>query len=376
RQVRFDYYFFDENCSFRLLELLEVARPSLRLTDQFPLTAIPADTVRAVREAGLITEVNYRPSRERELLARAAPLTADEARWVTRLAGDSAQLQSSAFAALPRERQALIQEAAYRLARYEASGKARDSADAANSYALLQAINRNPPPALNIETPTYPEFGHESRTWQLAAGSRENRAFAEYGLRMAYHDLADNLAGFPLGAQIELGDVRLRQYEGNHWQLEQLELVNIRSLTPRSALLKPWSWQVEAGWERVAGEDGKRRLVPHLNGGGGFAWQPWDGVLGYSMATLRLEHHRDFDAALNAAGGFNAGLLWRNPLGNLLLEGRGDYFDNGEVRRSLQLAQQWELGRDLGLRLQASREFSQFSAPQTEFALQLRWYYY
>ena len=140
RQVRFDYYFFDENCSFRLLELLEVARPSLRLTDQFPLTAIPADTVRAVREAGLITEVNYRPSRERELLARAAPLTADEAQWVTVLAGDSTQLQSSTFAALPRERQALIQEAAYRLARYEASGKARDSADAANSYALLRLL--------------------------------------------------------------------------------------------------------------------------------------------------------------------------------------------------------------------------------------------
>lgn len=376
RQVRFDYYFFDENCSFRLLELLEVARPSLRLTDQFPLTAIPADTVRAVREAGLITDVNYRPSRERELLARAAPLTADEAQWVTVLAGDSTQLQSSTFAALPRERQALIQEAAYRLARYEASGKARDSADAANSYALLQAINRNPPPALNIETPTYPEFGHESRTWQLAAGSREDRAFAEYGLRMAYHDLADNLAGFPLGAQIEIGDLKLRQYEGNHWQLEQLELVNIRSLTPRSALLKPWSWQVATGWERVAGENGKRRLVPHLNGGGGFAWQPWDSVLGYSLATLRLEHHRDFDAPLNAAAGFNLGLLWRNPLGSLLAEGRGDYFDNGEVRRSLALAQQWELSRNLGLRLQASREFSQFSAPQTEFALQLRWYHY
>ena len=206
---------------------------------------------------GKITEVNYRPARERELLARAAPLTADEARWVTRLAGDSAQLQSSAFAALPRERQALIQEAAYRLVRYEAAGQQRDSANAARSYQLLQAINRNPPPALQIETPTYPEFGHESRTWQLAAGSREGRAFAEYGLRMAYHDLADNLAGFPLGAQIELGDIKLRQYEGNHWQLEEFGLVNIRSLTPRSALLKPWSWQVEAGWERVAG-GGKR----------------------------------------------------------------------------------------------------------------------
>jgi hypothetical protein len=48
RYVRFDDYFFDENCSFQLLERLEVARPSLRLTDQLPLTAIPADTVRAV----------------------------------------------------------------------------------------------------------------------------------------------------------------------------------------------------------------------------------------------------------------------------------------------------------------------------------------
>ena len=376
RQVIFDYFFFDENCSYRLLELLEVARPGLRLTEQFPLTAIPADTVRAVREAGMVSDVNYRPSRERELLARAAPLNADELRWVRQLADDEAVLQDDAYQALPVARRALIQEAAYRLVRYEAAGQQRDSANAARSYQILQAINRNPPPALAIETPTYPEYGHESRTWQLAAGSREGRAFAEYGLRMAYHDLADNLAGFPLGAQIELGDIKLRQYEGNHWQLEEFGLVNIRSLTPRSALLKPWSWQVEAGWERVAGEDGQRRLVPHLNGGGGFAWQPWNNVLGYSMATLRLEHHRDFDAPLSAAAGFDAGLLWRNPMGNLLLEAQADYFDNGEVRRSLNLAQQWELGRNLGVRLQASREFSQFSAAQTEFALQLRWYHY
>lgn len=50
KQVRFDYYFFDENCSFRLLELMEIARPGIELTEQFPLTAIPTDTVRAVEE--------------------------------------------------------------------------------------------------------------------------------------------------------------------------------------------------------------------------------------------------------------------------------------------------------------------------------------
>ncbi len=70
KQVRFDYYFFDENCSFRLLELMEIARPGIELTEQFPLTAIPTDTVRAVKNAGLIERIDYRPSREKELLAR------------------------------------------------------------------------------------------------------------------------------------------------------------------------------------------------------------------------------------------------------------------------------------------------------------------
>lgn len=64
KQVRFDYYFFDENCSFRLLELMEIARPGIELTEQFPLTAIPTDTVRAVKNAGLIERIDYRPSRE------------------------------------------------------------------------------------------------------------------------------------------------------------------------------------------------------------------------------------------------------------------------------------------------------------------------
>ena len=53
----------------------------------------------------------------------------------------------------------------------------------------LGAINRNPPPALEMKRPPLPEEGHESRTWQLAGGSRDDRAFAEYGLRMAYHCL-------------------------------------------------------------------------------------------------------------------------------------------------------------------------------------------
>ncbi len=82
KEINFDYYFFDENCSYRLLELLEVARPGLRLTDKFGVTAIPVDTVKAIEAAGMITTSNYRPSQETELRALLSQLTEGELRLV------------------------------------------------------------------------------------------------------------------------------------------------------------------------------------------------------------------------------------------------------------------------------------------------------
>ena len=376
KQIQFDYFFFDENCSYRLLELLQVARPSLRLTEQFPLTAIPTDTVKAVKEAGLVESIQYRPSRERELLSRAEPLSADEQQWVLKVSADQQQLQAPAFKALPRERQALIIDAAYRLERYRANGQERDPQRSQRSFELLRAINQNPAPELDIPQPGLPEDGHQSRTWQAGLGTRGDRAFGEYGLRMAYHDLNDNAESFPLGAQIEILQLKLRQYEGNDWQVQQLDLATIRSLTPRNELLQPLSWQVTGGLERVPGKHDDETLVSHVNGGAGGTWALGEDVLGFALGTVRVEHNNDFAQFIAPAAGFNSGVLWKNPLGNLSLEAKGDYFVNGEVRRSLSLNQQWELSRNLGLRLSAQREFSQLASPENEVMLEVKWYHY
>jgi hypothetical protein len=376
KQIQFDYFFFDENCSYRLLELLQVARPSLRLTEQFPLTAIPTDTVKAVKEAGLVESIEYRPSRERELLSRAEPLTDEEQQWVLKVSADQQQLQTPAFKALARDRQALIIDAAYRLERYRANGQERDPQRAQRSFELLRAINRNPAPELDIPQPGLPEDGHESRTWQAGIGTRGDQAFGEYGLRMAYHDLNDNSESFPLGAQIEILQMKLRQYEGNQWQLQQLDLATIRSLTPRNELLQPLSWQVTGGLERVPGKHDDETLVSHVNGGGGGTWQLGEDMLGFALGTVRVEHNNDFAGFFAPAAGFNTGLLWNNRLGNLSLEAKGDFFTNGEVRRSVSLNQQWELSRNLGLRLSAQREFSHLASPENEVMLELKWYHY
>ncbi|NNA66913.1 DUF4105 domain-containing protein [Pseudomonas gessardii] len=376
KQIQFDYFFFDENCSYRLLELLQVARPGLRLTEQFPLTAIPTDTVKAVKDAGLVEKIDYRPSRERELLERAKPLDSAEQQWVLKISDDQKQLQDPTFKSLGKDRQALIIDAAYRLGRYRANGLERDSERSQRSFELLRAINQNPAPDLQIERPGLPENGHESRTWQAGIGTRGDKAFGEYGLRMAYHDLNDNAEGFPLGAQIEILQMKLRQYEGNNWQLQQLDLATIRSLTPRNELLQPLSWQVTGGLERVPGKHDDETLVSHVNGGAGGTWQLHDDMLSFALGTVRVEHNNDFNEFISPAAGFNTGLLWKNPLGNLSLEAKGDFFTNGEVRRSISLNQQWEVSRNLGVRLSAQREFSHLATPVSEVMLELKWYHY
>lgn len=378
KQIRFDYFFFDENCSYRLLELLEVARPGLRLTEQFPLTAIPADTVRAVQEAGLVVSTHYRPSRERELLTSSADFSANEYQWTKALAADAATLNQAEFQALPAARRAAIQDAAYRLLRYQANGNTREQAAAERSYALLQAIQSNPPEPLTISRPELPETGHHSRRIQVAAGSYGDKAFADYQLRMAYHDLQDNQQGFPLGAQIEILKLGLRQYEGNQWQVQHLDLASIRSLTPQTALLKPWSWQVRGGLERVPNNNARHpertELVGHISGGGGATWAIGEQQLTFAMLTARAEHNPDFASWLEPAMGFNTGLLWRNRLGNLIAQSQADYFLNGEVRRSISLSQHWETSPASGLRLSMSRHFAK--TPINELSLGLHWYFY
>jgi hypothetical protein len=76
--THFDYYYFQENCSYHLLSILEVARPTLKLTDQYPLYTIPADTVRLLKHEGLIEEGRRRQSTYSRLMRFSAKLSAQE----------------------------------------------------------------------------------------------------------------------------------------------------------------------------------------------------------------------------------------------------------------------------------------------------------
>ena len=355
KEIKFDYYFFDENCSYRLLELLEIARPGIELTDKFKLTVIPVDTVRVVENAGLITAVKYRPSQVtvlQELLTKTPP---QHYKLIERLTTNTEELSSADFLALDASQQKNIIDTAYKLLRYRHGTSAREDAMAKNSYQLLEKLNQYPSTAKPVtQSINQPENGHLSSRVSLYAGSMENSAFAELGYRMSFHGLEDNVSGFLQGAQINLGNLQLRVYEDESIKVQQFDVVDIFSLTPRSGFLKPLSWRIYAGLEQQPTRN-RDVLTAHITGGVGLAYAPIENNIFYAMASLRLEHNSEFDDNIEIALGGLSGMLHHFKNQTAHLQVGAEEFSNNETRLSAHYIHNFVLSTNHSIRLQAKR---------------------
>lgn len=310
RDINFDYYFFDENCSFRLLELLEVARPDLDLTSMFAQAAMPVDTVRRVVESGIAEEPSYRASRRVELETVLLGLDAAQKELVLRLATEEKELTEPRYLRYSTsERQQMVM-AAYRYLRYTSNREQRSSEQATRSLTLLREIQSygtqsSPLPPV----PGRPDQGHATSLLGVTGGVRKNRQYADLEWRISYHDALDSVAGYPEGATLMMGQLKLRWQDNESPRLQQFDPVAIRSLAPRNAFFSPLSWQVNAGLERLDTSP-DQSLVARVSGGAGISAEFVGGVA-YIIPGARLEHNDDADNRLRIGPQISVGQLWQ-----------------------------------------------------------------
>lgn len=356
KDVDFAYYFLDENCSFRLLELLEVARPEVDLLSDYRFAEVPVNTVRAIDRAGLIASRLYRPSKAVELEQAGEVLSASERRLAVRLMKDASLAEESEYQSLPEARRHLVARAAYQAVRFRDRTRANSEQGAANSYALLRLMHANAAPEFPaIRAPEPPERGHATQMIALSGGQRDgrqkNNGFGEVQYRLTYHDWLDNHRGFLDGAWIEALNLRVRREESDRWRLWQLDLVNIRSLAPRTAFVRPTSWFVHAGIDRpeVAGQRDATRFV---RGGPGLAWRAgrW---LPYGYLQARMENNDNLDPFINSGAGAELGVLRHGNHYSVHVSAESLYFADDQYRHRGQVGLQVPINQQNGIRLSA-----------------------
>lgn len=357
------YFFFDENCAYHLLGLLQVARPELELTGRFRWWAIPSDSVRALTgHPDLVRKVVFRPAGATVVRHGLGGLNEPERKLVKDLSMKRIAVNDPELGVLPPERAAAVLETSQEYVGYrraigkndvaEPGGLVRELLTARSQLDVMARMSEIPMPKVQ------PDQGHRSSRVALGLGRSGGSDFQELGARATYHDIVDADGGYTRGAQIEFFSLTLRHYDSGKAQVERFIPVNILSLTPRDEFFQSMSWKIAAGWQRVRTPDGNEPLVFSLDGGAGGTWSNKDDtLLWYALLDGSSRHNSALAKGYAlGAGASVGGLLDLSPRWRMhgYVRSLRYFLGQRDTTNTLGLEQRVALGRDIALRVDAT----------------------
>ena len=362
REIYTYYYFFDENCSYTLLFLLESARPGLNLTDEFVYSAIPMDTLRAIVKSKAIESAAYRPSQATKIRHLSSLVNENDRGLSIKIAEHELNPEDVEAEDKGRRIKILTLSTEYLQYRYSKERISREEYQE-SLLSILKArgkLGKDEEDIFAMKTPPSPEKGHLSGKFSLGGGIKGESEFLDLNLRPAYHGLLDPDKGYVEGSQIQFMNTVLRHYpEKRRLELERLDFVGILSYSPRNEFFKPLSWKVEGGLYQESFPDSNDHLVFRLSGGAGMVYG--NSALGmyYGMADGSLKVSNRFEDSFSLGAGASTGLIkklsegWRTHL-----YAKAVYFELGDRHRSFSIVlnQQIDLAPNKSISIDVSRE--------------------
>ena len=382
--IKTDYYFFDENCSYKLLFLLDAARPGLDLTDQFDLWVIPVDTIRAIQDSGLATgEVIRRPSLATKIKHVASLLPEDYRQKALAIARGEIEPDRIMGEPIPRDNKLQIIDLASEYLQYlNSNDKIEPEAYRKRFLKTLNVRSRlaaGEEDHYDIPVPERPETGHLSSRLSIGGGVRDGDAFTEFEIRPVLQGLLDNDKGFLKGAQIILGGTSVRYFPGSEeLKLWNMDLIDIVSISPRDEFFPNISWKINTGFYRRPLEKDRDRLLYRVNPGGGVAFK--NDAFGLWFLFLETDINLGPDLENNAAAGAggSAGVIFDiADFWKVLFSARDIYYGLGDTTNHFKfsLMQNWTLSTNTSLAGDMSVEDSQSGKKIYEYGVRFNLYF-
>ncbi|EJO78494.1 DUF4105 domain-containing protein [Leptospira interrogans] len=253
--THFDYFFFDENCSYQLLSLLEIGNPELKLRDRFNLYTIPSDTVKLILEQeGLVRKKSYRPSLSSKMNQKLFYLEKEERHRVSQYLKGKLELKDLLEFQDP-QRQAYMLDAILDANRYQKSLKNYTPQEEQKYRNVLVERSKIDFPPLAEQKPMVspPENGHGSGRVKISRGESTLGGYSEFAIRAAYHDFLNNDKGYVPFSAIEYFPIVIRKYDfQNNPMVEEFSFFKILSLSPVTSISTPISFFVDLGADSSA----------------------------------------------------------------------------------------------------------------------------
>ena len=375
KDIYTDYYFFDENCSYNLLLVLEAARPGIDLFKDLPPWVIPMDTIKSIRNAGVSTQgAEYRPSKAAKIRHLEGLVSSPLKTAAIKIAAGAQVRETLNEDAFALEERATTLELASEYIQYKYAKKVITKEEYTKLFlkvlgqrsALGQVELKEP------KVPVEPEGGHGAARLSMAVGAKAGDAFLSVSLRPANHAITDPDAGYLPGAAITFMEAEARYYlDQRKFALQELNLVGIDSVAPRDEFFKPVSWTAKAALEREETAKREYRTVFRTSGGAGLSYAfPGNGlVYGFIEPAVKIGSGLDNGYALGI--GSRAGILkpitrrWKAQL-----ELTAEAFGPGDSHTILSAAlnQTFSLNRDNAVKLDLRREkFDGFYSTEAVF---------
>lgn len=338
------YFFFNENCSFNLLFLLDAARPQSRLIEKFKYWVIPIDTVKEVRKSNFILSEQYRPSRSTKIKRIASNLPKEMQKNSIAAVKDDELLEALTSKIKDRETKIKALDLSSELLKMNhEDGKIAQETFAKRYLTILKQraklgkVDENFYPDT---IPTPPHEGHDSGRVTFGFGAYDTETIYSISFRPAYHSTMDPTTGYTLGSAIEFMSGELYYYANeDKLEIRQLDLINIESLSPIDTFFNSPSWKVSTGLTTIREEDSDARHTSfYFNSGIGLSFLPHK----KSILSLFLEPAAYLDNSLRSnhmiGAGIAVGLLtqwsdrWRSKI-----EGRQCHYFLGQDNNLAQL---------------------------------------
>ena len=301
-----DYFFFDENCSYNLLGLIEIARPSVNLKKYFSTQVIPLDTVRALKEEGLISSYSYRPSIMKLINLKLKKLNTREQNIVLEL------IKKPNLKIDSKNKSIILELSVYYLQGLYIAKKISLKEYRKKYIILLQRISKLEIIKKDNIKGVDPLKGHKSNSITYYLGTKNSKSLQELIINPAYHSIDDIDIGFLKNTQANVGILKFSYYKKKA-NLDKFFIFDIKSFNPINKLYKPLSWQISTGLKY---DDFTKKHYYNLNLSFGYTYGFLDSLYFYSLFNssffLSKKHfnafYPSFGMFFNTGGSFKTGI--------------------------------------------------------------------